>query len=329
MAGDWLKFEKATLDKPEVFAIAAELGLDPDAVLGKLLRVWSWFDTHTESGNAKRVTSALLDRIAGVSGFTMAMVSVGWMAVTEDGVQQPGFEKHTGQSAKTRATTARRVAKSRSGNGECNGSSVTSDDTSPLAREEKRREEVKTEAKATVQHAAHDGTHEAAGLPADIARPEALASDRAPGRKPQTAARFPEFWAAYPVKKGKADALRKWKAKGCDAMADAIIAHVRRMEREDDDWLRGFIPHGSTYINGERWEDEPKKDKVAASPAPPPESFGAAAAAKRSNSETPLERAMAYIRHQHQLGAYGEGEDGERVMREKMAEARERHGGGQ
>lgn len=39
MAGDWLKFEKATLDKPEVFAIAAFTGLDPDAVLGKLLPV--------------------------------------------------------------------------------------------------------------------------------------------------------------------------------------------------------------------------------------------------------------------------------------------------
>ena len=44
MAGDWLKFEKVTMDKPEVFEMAGILGIDPDAVVGKLLRVWSWFD---------------------------------------------------------------------------------------------------------------------------------------------------------------------------------------------------------------------------------------------------------------------------------------------
>ena len=327
MAGDWLKFEKATLDKPEVFAIAADLGLDPDAVLGKLLRVWSWFDTHTESGNARRVTSLLLDRIAGATGFTDAMVSVGWMEVTDDGVQQPGFDKHTGQSAKTRATTARRVAKSRSGNDESNGAGVTKTDTSALAREEKRREEVK-DLKATGQQADHDG-----GLPEDIGKPEAhddadgSESKRAAPRKAQTAKHFPRFWAAYPVKKGKADAEKKWKSKGCDEIADEIIEHVRLMERVDDDWLRGFIPHGSTYINGERWTDEPKKDKPATTPAPAPETFGAAAVAKRSNTETPLERALAYIRHQFSLGAYGEGEMAVEKRDQLMAEAANKHRG--
>ncbi len=331
MAGDWLKFEKATLDKPEVFAIAADLGLDPDAVLGKLLRVWSWFDTHTESGNARRVTSVLLDRIAGATGFTTAMVSVGWMEVTEDGVQQPGFDKHTGQSAKTRATTARRVAKSRSGNGECNGAGVTNDGTSALAREEKRREEVEA-LKATGQQADHDGD---GGLPTGIqppATPGEVKPLRAAPRKAKTAKRFPEFWAAYPVKKGRADAEKKWKSKGCDEIADEIIQHVRMMEREDDQWRRGFVPHGSTNVNGGHWPDEPVKDKEQVhqtTPAPAPETFGAKAVAARNNTETPLERAMAYIRHQASLGAYGEGEEGQQRMREAMQEAREKHGGGQ
>lgn len=75
MAGDWLKMEKSTPDKPEVFAIAAEVGIDPDAVVGKLLRIWSWFDTHTGNGNADRVTPALLDRIAGVPGVDFSILS--------------------------------------------------------------------------------------------------------------------------------------------------------------------------------------------------------------------------------------------------------------
>lgn len=41
MAGDWIKFEIGTSDKPEVRAIAHDLNIDLDAVIGKLLRVWS------------------------------------------------------------------------------------------------------------------------------------------------------------------------------------------------------------------------------------------------------------------------------------------------
>jgi 5-methylcytosine-specific restriction endonuclease McrA len=113
MAGDWLKFEKATPDKPEVFAMSVALGLDPDAIVGKLLRVWSWFDTHTESGNAKSVTHSFLDRIAGAAGFAVAMQNVSWLLLSDDGVSLPSFDKHTGQTAKARAETARRVSQHR------------------------------------------------------------------------------------------------------------------------------------------------------------------------------------------------------------------------
>lgn len=76
--------------------------------------------------------------------------------------------------------------------------------------------------------------------------------------------RFEDFWRAYPVKKGKADAQKKWKARGLDAIADQIIEHVRQMQAQDKTWRKGFIPHGSTYINGSRWEDEPEYDVLPA-----------------------------------------------------------------
>lgn len=140
MAGEWLKFEKATPDKPEVFAIAASLGIDPDAVVGKLIRVWSWFDTHTVDGNGRGVTSPLLDRIAGVTGFVTAMASVGWIDLTDDGVSLPNFDRHTGETAKGRALGAKRAADHRiKSNAKSNGDGVTP----ALPREEKRREEKK------------------------------------------------------------------------------------------------------------------------------------------------------------------------------------------
>lgn len=140
MAGDWLKFEKATPDKPEVFAIAAKLDMDPDAVVGKLIRVWSWFDTHTVSGNGAGVTRALLDRIAGVAGFVAAMESVDWIVVAPSGVSLPNFDRHTGETAKSRALGAKRASEHRA---KSNDDSVTSTVTKALPREEKKREEKK------------------------------------------------------------------------------------------------------------------------------------------------------------------------------------------
>ncbi len=139
MAGEWLKMDCSTPDKPEVFAITVAMGWDdPDLTVGKLFRVWRWFDQQTTDGNAKSVTASLLDRIAGVTGFAQAMRDVGWLVINADGVSLPNFEKHNGATAKSRAQTAKRVATHRS-----NADTVTSTVTPALAREEKRREEKK------------------------------------------------------------------------------------------------------------------------------------------------------------------------------------------
>lgn len=151
MAGEWIKFEASTPEKQEVFSITVAMGWDdPDLTVGKLLKVWRWFDQQTVDGNAPRVTSALLDRIIGVSGFAQAMCDVGWLVSDETGLTLPNFDRHNGKTAKDRALTAKRVANHKSnaksngkGNAEGNGASVTG----ALPKEEKRREE-KTKAAA-------------------------------------------------------------------------------------------------------------------------------------------------------------------------------------
>ena len=42
MAGDWIKVEDCLPDKPEVVGIADYMGIDQDAVVGKLIRLWAW-----------------------------------------------------------------------------------------------------------------------------------------------------------------------------------------------------------------------------------------------------------------------------------------------
>ncbi|WP_341519855.1 DnaT-like ssDNA-binding domain-containing protein [Pseudomonas sp. G.S.17] len=126
MAGDWIKFELTTMDKPEVCLIADLAGIDPDAVVGKLMRVWAWFDQQTENGNAPSVSKKLLDRSVGVTGFCDHMKSVGWMAEAEGVISLPHFERHNGKTAKNRLLTAKRVASHKAGNAKGNARIVTS-----------------------------------------------------------------------------------------------------------------------------------------------------------------------------------------------------------
>ena len=141
MAGEWLKFEANTPEKPEVLAITIAMGWDdPDLTVGKLMRVWRWFDQQTVNGNAPSVTAALLDRLLGVSGLCQAMADVGWLVIDEHGLTLPNFDRHNGKTAKDRALTAKRVATHKS-NGKGNAAIVSD----ALPREEKRREEDKKE----------------------------------------------------------------------------------------------------------------------------------------------------------------------------------------
>ena len=139
MAGDWIKVQTCTPDKPEVHMIAEKLGIDPDAVTGKLIRIWCWADQQTIDGNARSVTKTLLDRVTGVTGFAEMLIEVGWLMPTDVGFAFPNFDRHNGNSAKTRASVAKRVEKHRktpvANDSQCNALTVTS------ALPEKRREE--------------------------------------------------------------------------------------------------------------------------------------------------------------------------------------------
>lgn len=118
--------------------MAGILSIDPDAVVGKLLKVWRWFDAHTESGNATGVTFALVDSKAGVNGFAEAMNFVGWLIQDGRELRLPNFYRHNGKTAKNRALTAKRVA-SHKGKSNAEGNAEVTVDALP--REEKRREE--------------------------------------------------------------------------------------------------------------------------------------------------------------------------------------------
>lgn len=128
MAGDWIKLETVTPDKPEVLRMADMLGIAPEHVLGCLIRVWIWADQQSLDGNALTVTEASLDRIARNAGVTLAMCEVGWAKKVSTGYSLTNFERHNGKTAKNRGLTAQRASRFRN-------AKVTPD---ALPREEKR-----------------------------------------------------------------------------------------------------------------------------------------------------------------------------------------------
>ncbi len=224
MSGDWMKVELDMPDKPEVQRIAGMLSIDSDAVVGKLIRVWAWFDKHTENGHAHGVTYSLLDRITCHAGFAEAMALVGWLHQDGHDLALPNFERHNGKTAKNRALSGKRQQARRKNVTQNVPEESRSERDKSVTREEKRRE------------------------------------DKQPPISPDGGQAFAEFYAAYPNKVAKPAALKAWNKIKPDELTIALIRSALEVAKVSDAWLRDkgqFIPHPATWLNQRRWEDKP------------------------------------------------------------------------
>ena len=69
---------------------------------------------------------------------------------------------------------------------------------------------------------------------------------------------FDSFWKAYPIKQNKKKCRERWEKRELDKIYPEIMASLEAMLTKDKLWKIGIgIPHPYTYINGDRWEDEP------------------------------------------------------------------------
>jgi len=71
---------------------------------------------------------------------------------------------------------------------------------------------------------------------------------------------FVQFWKAYPRSEGKAKAEQHWKKMTPDER-DAAFASLPLFALHVPD--KTFMPHGSTWLNQRRWEDELDADGLA------------------------------------------------------------------
>lgn len=151
-----------------------------------------------------------IDRKTGIPGFGEALVTVGWIQDTPDGIMLERFDEHNGASAKQRAQTAKRVANHKSNasvtpiSQNANAPTVTS----ALPREEKRREEKKEESPTSVKTPAEKSkTATGSRLPEDW-RPNIADLDYCKTERPdllpsRVAQNFYDYWIAKPGAAGR------------------------------------------------------------------------------------------------------------------------------
>ena len=110
MAGEWIAYDLALPDKPEVQELIDTTGLPVQDVVFNLLNLWGWASMHCADGTA-RMTITRLGRTCGATeDFWNAVASVGWLEIDQTAatVAVPGWDRRFSQAAKSRAQHADR-----------------------------------------------------------------------------------------------------------------------------------------------------------------------------------------------------------------------------
>ena len=278
MAYEWIKIEVVTPDKPEIYQLAEILAIDPDAVLGKLIRIWAWADQQTIDGNANSnavsVTKSAIDRIGFMPGFADALIQVGWLRFDGSILIFPNFDRHNGKSSKKRVLTNRRVTEHREKNNKSNAGGVTTTFQKALPEEEIELEEgIKDKTTMSDSNRTADENASHGQEPPASENPDSESGELAggAGKADPVETAFEEiFWGAGLRKDAKVKAKNAFRTKftawkkttrgSADEFAQMLADDIRLRVQAKTFGFDKLLP--TSYLNGERWNDE--KPQVAA-----------------------------------------------------------------
>lgn len=143
MAGDWIKMRTNLSTDPAVVRMASGLSLDRFGIVGRLHTIWSWANEHLTDGCDVPVDAEFLDSLVATPGFSAEMRRVGWLTGRDGCLSFPAFERHNGNSAKSRAMDSLRKKRVRTESEKCPDNNRTKRGL------EKRREEKSIKRKTT------------------------------------------------------------------------------------------------------------------------------------------------------------------------------------
>jgi hypothetical protein len=243
---DWQKWTKTLPFKPEVVQISVATSIDNYSAAGRLMAIWGWVDDNSDDGcNVSGVTpvtvAPLLDRISGVTGFSLAMQNVGWLVVHEDHVEFPNGDRHNGDTAKNRCKTNERVARHR-----CKGGISRNDNVTPRPLQKALPDKIREDKKNTPYKSpkGDNGAHQ---------------RDR-------------EIYEAYPRHVGPRKALsaiaaarKRLHGEGKEHPGEFLLAKAKEyaaIRREVEGQPYTHTPHPATWFSQGRYEDDPAQWRV-------------------------------------------------------------------
>jgi hypothetical protein len=236
MAGDWIKLEKATPEKPEVAIVARKLGITYGDAFLAITRLLIWADDATADGFVPFLSRSDGDIHGRQSGLCDALASseVGWLVFTDGGMRFANWDRHNGKCGKARV----------------------------LERDKKRKQRTPCPANVPIEQGTKAGLEK---------RREDTNTPLPP--KGDVPLGFESFWQKWPNhsrKAAKDKCLSHWRNKNLEAIADKIILGLERAIVSAD-WTKdggAFIPAPVVWMNQRRWE--PLVDGAYASPSRPP-----------------------------------------------------------
>ena len=96
-------------DDPRIAKICDMTNKPEREVIGGLYWIWSMADDQSTDGRLEGLSLGAIDRKTGLKGLGAALVKIGWILESEDGVEIARFDEHNGASAKRRSTEAKRM----------------------------------------------------------------------------------------------------------------------------------------------------------------------------------------------------------------------------
>jgi hypothetical protein len=131
MAGDWIPFRHDLIDDPAVREMAEMISPKPrrkteyaqrlHMVCGCCANTWRIFDAQTADGLLRSWRRDALDIAVGVDGWADAMIKVGWLVETAEGLRMPDFDVWLSRSAKRRMMEAKRKTAGRHADAHADG----------------------------------------------------------------------------------------------------------------------------------------------------------------------------------------------------------------
>lgn len=101
--------------------------------------------------------------------------------------------------------------------------------------------------------------------PSMVSPPSHILDNISPPSLTSPSSSFPQFWIAYPRKVGKAAAQKAYAKAIKKAEPETILARLEAWKGSKGFPEPDFVPHASTWLNGERWLDQLEGEKIVMS----------------------------------------------------------------